>query len=124
MSGCPSQQQLDLYLDDQLDAPRRAWLEGHVGACRACQQALEAAVTKDSVPLRGMRAGQVAAADEPSHDLLIRIERAGMPSPRDGSHSDVVIGVTGAYVLPPDVIPEVSGNVASPNEPTRAGAPL
>jgi serine/threonine protein kinase len=122
MSGCPTQQQLDLYLDERLPPEQRAWLEGHVSACHHCQQVLErAAAQGDGVPLRTLRAVHHPQDAEPKRDLLMRIEQAGMRAARTSSRSDVIVGVTSSLVSPADAMPGVSSASVLPDKPTRLG---
>jgi len=123
MSGCPSQQQLEAYVDERLAGPERAWLEGHVSACRTCQQALEEVAAQGAVPsLRNLRAGK-AENLEPRGELLVRIEQAAFAASRSDSRSDVIVAATGPYVSPSPPIPAVSGPHPAPDQPTRLAPP-
>ncbi|HMF11860.1 MAG TPA: bifunctional serine/threonine-protein kinase/formylglycine-generating enzyme family protein [Gemmataceae bacterium] len=123
MSGCPSHEQLESFVDERLTGPERSWLEGHVSACRACQQALEeVAIRGDGAPLRSLRTAR-AEKLEPRGDLLVRIEQAGFAASRSDSRSDVIVAATGPYASPAPPIPGISGAHAAPDQPTRPGPP-
>jgi serine/threonine protein kinase/formylglycine-generating enzyme required for sulfatase activity len=123
MKGCPSRQQLESYLDERLDGPVQAWLEGHVSACRACQQVLEEVSAQcDGASLRSFHAGR-AEGIEPRGDLLVRIEQAAYAASPSDSRSDVIAAATGPYASPPQAMPGISGLQASPDQPTRPFPP-
>jgi serine/threonine protein kinase len=123
MSGCPSHEQLESFVDERLTGPERAWLEGHVSACRACQQALEEiSIQGDGASLRSLRIGR-AESLEPRGDLLVRIEQAGFAASRSDSRSDVIVVATGPYASPSPPIPGISGAHAAPEQPTRHAPP-
>src|SRR5262245_35785014 len=109
MNRCPSRQQLEQYLDEQLSDSERVRLEGHIGGCRSCQQQLEEAASfGESRALRALHAGHPAHSHEPKAELLRRIAQAALPRSERQSASDVVVQVTSTYVSP-EPLPRVSG---------------
>ena len=116
MSGCPTRDQLNMYLDERLPSDERMWLEGHVSACRSCQQALEeAAAQVGQAHLQALRAPIHSPHEEPKADVLMRIERAGW---QRESKSDVIVGPTGPYHSPAGPIPGMSSAVELAGQPT------
>jgi serine/threonine protein kinase len=124
MSGCPTQQQLESFLEERLPPDQQAWLEGHVSACHACQQALEVDATRgESARLRTLRASRNSPDADPKGDLLVRIEQAGWRGARGENRSDVIVGVTGPFASPAGPIPGMSGTNAAADKPTSVGPP-
>jgi serine/threonine-protein kinase len=116
MSGCPSREQFELYLDERLPSDQSAWMEGHVSACRDCRQALEEIAGQcDGVHLELLRAGRAGPEPEPKGELLRRIENAGW---RGGSRSDVIAAPIGACVSPETPMPAESDEFRAAKKPT------
>src|SRR5262249_33057155 len=113
MSGCPTREQLDLFLDERLPTDQQMWLGGHGGAWRACQKALEEVSARaGEARLHSLHSRHASPHDEPKAEVLMRIERAGW---QRESRSDVIVGPTGAYLSPSESIPGMSAAGNSPD---------
>ncbi len=120
MTSCPSRQQLDRYLDEQLSGPEREAVESHVAECRACQLALEkVARGGDTGVLQSWHASHSGQLYEPKGDFLRRVELAALA----GSKSDVVVEATGAYQSPAHSVPGVASVRSLSDQPTRHAPP-
>jgi serine/threonine protein kinase/formylglycine-generating enzyme required for sulfatase activity len=89
MTPCPSQLQLEQFLDERLNGAERAAIETHVGQCAECQQALEQAVGQgDTEWLRGWNDAGPSPAQQPDTDVLRRLEQAALSASRTVLRAD------------------------------------
>jgi WD40 repeat protein len=85
MNHCPSAQQLEQLLAEQLSEPDKAQVERHVEHCAACQQLLERLA--EDLPLEGARDRAGGRAGDPSTADLAFLEglKQALPWARSGS---------------------------------------
>jgi serine/threonine protein kinase/formylglycine-generating enzyme required for sulfatase activity len=121
MTPCPSQRQLEQFLDEQLGGAERAAVEAHVGQCPDCQLTLENVVGRDDTEwLRGWRDAGVSAAQQPDTDVLRRLEQVALSASRTVPRVDASSNDTVPYKSPAQPVP-AAGAVGDPSsdQPTR-----
>jgi WD40 repeat protein/serine/threonine protein kinase len=82
MSSCPSSQQLEQLLDEELtDAKRRA-ISAHVNECTACQAALEQLTTESEISSVPLSSVQHPAGADPPIPFLARLKESSVRETR------------------------------------------
>jgi WD40 repeat protein/serine/threonine protein kinase len=111
MRRCPTPEELEGFLDERLGDARQAELSAHVGACAACQDALER-LTESSLPSLSGRSSTVAQKSAPpQHDSQaaflsqLKLQR---PS-RRGSNSTAGPGASSTLRTGPPSLPVIAG---------------
>src|SRR5262245_41556492 len=76
MKSCPTRQQLERLLDEELTEAERVLLEEHVQACAACQQTLDGLANAAAVSPKATSpgAGEILSAGD--EDCLQQLEQA------------------------------------------------
>jgi serine/threonine protein kinase/formylglycine-generating enzyme required for sulfatase activity len=121
MTPCPSQRQLEQFLDEQLSTAERAAVEAHVGQCAACQQTLEQSVGNDETEwLRGWNESGPSPAQQPDTEVLRRLEQVALSASRTANLAAPASDATRTYSLPRQPLPAeaVVGDPLS-DQPTR-----
>src|SRR5262245_19189316 len=107
MSVCPSRQQLEQLLEEQLDEAEHGPISLHVGVCPECQAALEGLTRPPMVAVGSLTSTRLPAlrgpellSGGPSLSFLARLKRTLVPTGTNGDHGEVP-----ATTVVPPVIP-------------------